>query len=134
MISLIYLKQLVHHDYVKKGENFNLVDDKTVIKAIADFLSEVKQVLKEQVTGYSSTGISSRERNTYEKAIKFINILLLKKTGNNKQDYYPRICIFRRPDKPGALSNMTLLQAGKHRVEKMHQQLEFTRKYNIDFG
>ncbi|GIY18033.1 uncharacterized protein CEXT_427221 [Caerostris extrusa] len=55
-----------------------------------------------------------KQRRFYESAVKFLGVLLEKDNEN-----YKKIGIFRRPDEPGPLSNITMLQQGKKFVENI---------------
>jgi len=117
----------VDNQYVKSGRSFNLVPDEKVIGAIGDFLEEVKQGLVEWL---NSESISDKEIFFCANAITFLNTLLIK-DGEN----YARIGLFRRPDEPGPLSNITLLQEGKEHIDSiLNKNLAFTKKDNINFG
>ncbi|WP_266264388.1 hypothetical protein [Rickettsia hoogstraalii] len=127
MLSIAIVATKIDNQYVKQGKDFILVADDKVIGTIADFLQEVKQDLGERV---KLPNISTKEQNFYDSAIKFIDVLLVK-----EDDCFTKIGIFRRPDEPGPLSNITLLQVGKEHIEKiLYQQLNFTIKDDDDFG
>ncbi|GBN84605.1 hypothetical protein AVEN_232252-1 [Araneus ventricosus] len=125
--SIAVVATKVDNQYIKQGKNFILVEDDKVIAAIADFLQEAKQYLEDS----SKRGNLSEKKNRfYENAIKFVEVLL-EKEGEN----YPKIGIFRRPDEPGPVSNITLLQKGKQGIERiLYGELNFTSKNNEDFG
>ncbi|CAL1300188.1 unnamed protein product [Larinioides sclopetarius] len=110
--------------YSRRG----LIEDKNVIAAIADFFQEAKQYLLDE----SSTrpNLSKKEEIFYKNAVKFVEFLLEK-----ENDEYTRIGIFRRPDGPGPVSEIQLLQNNKKTVERiLHEKLVFTSKNNEDFG
>ncbi|XP_018007170.1 uncharacterized protein LOC108664972 isoform X3 [Hyalella azteca] len=104
-----------------------LDSDELVIRAIAHFLEEVKQWLRERLAG---AGDSGKDKQFHEQAMKFVEILLIMKDG-----HYSRIGIFRRPNKPGPLSNIMLLQEGKKHVQRIvNENLAFTATSDSDFG
>ncbi|GFT70513.1 uncharacterized protein NPIL_152991 [Nephila pilipes] len=121
-ISLVVTK--VDNQFVKQGKTFNLVGSDKVIEAIADFLREVEQDLDRMKLD------PAKDRIFLERAIKFVSVLL-----ERDGDRYSRIGIFRRPDEPGPLSNIALLQDGKQHIEIIiHEILRYTKKDNDDFG
>ncbi|CAK6587165.1 MAG: hypothetical protein IRF12RH_07155 [Rickettsia helvetica] len=125
--SIAIVATKVNNQYIKQGKSFTLVEDSKVIGAIADFLQEVKQDLGERV---KLPDIFIEEQKFYNNSIKFIDVLLAK-----EDDYYTKIGIFRRPDEPGPLSNITLLQEGKEHIERiLYEKLNFTAKLDEDFG
>ncbi|GIY00530.1 uncharacterized protein CEXT_769441 [Caerostris extrusa] len=124
-IALVATK--VDNRYVKRGKSLVLVDDGKVIEGIAGFLQEAREYLVETS---KNPQVSSKETKFYEKAMKFVDVLLIKKDIR-----YSKIGIFRRPDEPGPLSNITLLQEGKELVGNIiHEDLKFTEKDSNDFG
>lgn len=124
-IAIIITK--VDNQYVKQGKSLTLVDDDKVIGAIADFIMEVKCGLEEELN-LSKT--LTEKQKFHNSAIKFIDILLEK-----KDNHYSKIGIFRRPDEPGLLSNITLLQEAKFYVKGMiNNKISFTKKDNNNFG
>ncbi|GIY51977.1 uncharacterized protein CEXT_422361 [Caerostris extrusa] len=124
-IALVATK--VDNQYIKRGRQFILVEDNTIISAIADFLLEVQQDLSQRVEHPKT---SPQEVKFYGNAVKFIDVLL-----SRADSEYTNIGIFRRPDEPGPLSNITLLQEGKRHIEKMlYETLAYTEKVDEDFG
>ncbi|CAL1285800.1 unnamed protein product [Larinioides sclopetarius] len=125
--SIAMVATKVDNQYIKQGGDIVLVGDDKVIAAIAGFLQEVKQYLEDNL---KLSNLIDIEKRFYENAIKFVEILL-EKQGQN----YPRIGIFRRPDMPGPVSNIPLLQEGKQHIGKiLHEKLNLTSKHNEDFG
>ncbi|GFT48415.1 uncharacterized protein NPIL_178081 [Nephila pilipes] len=125
--SIAVVASKVDNQYVKKGNNLILVEDDKVIKAIADFLLEAKEYSVERAR---HPDVTLTERNFFESVKQIIDILLLK-----DKDQYSRIGIFRRPDEPGPLSNISLLSNGKKYVNNIiYNELNFTRKDSKDFG
>ncbi|GIX77737.1 uncharacterized protein CDAR_303411 [Caerostris darwini] len=121
-IALVATK--VDNQYIKQGGNFILVDTCKIIDAIGDFLQEVKDDLK------TRSNINEAEALFCKNAVKFIEVLLAQ---DNEQ--YTRIGIFRRPDEPGALSEIALLKEEKNHILRMiHEKLSFTEKNSEDFG
>jgi hypothetical protein len=105
-IAIVVTK--VDNMLIKIGRSYQLVPDETVIGAIGYFLEGVKQLLRER-----QKCISGEEKKFCTQALKFLNVLLSK-----NGEHYSRIGIFRRPYEPGPLSNISLLQEGKKRIEK----------------
>ncbi|GBM60945.1 hypothetical protein AVEN_192397-1 [Araneus ventricosus] len=125
--SIAIVATKVDNQYIKKGKNFILVEDDKVIAAIAQFLQEAKQYLEDNL---KSPNLSEKENKFYENAIKFVEVLLEK-----KGEKYPKIGLFRRPDQPGPVSDVALLQNGKQDIERIvYEKLNFTSKNNGDFG
>ncbi|GBN91149.1 hypothetical protein AVEN_186955-1, partial [Araneus ventricosus] len=125
--SIAMVATKVDNQYIKQGKNFVLVDDDKVISAIANFLQEVKQYLEDSSKG---PNLSEEEKRFYENAIKFVDVLL-EKDGEE----YSKIGIFRRPDEPGPISDIPLLQNSKNAIERIvFERLNFTAKNNEDFG
>ncbi|GFY49028.1 uncharacterized protein TNIN_391941 [Trichonephila inaurata madagascariensis] len=124
--SIAIIATKVDNQYVKQGKNFVLVDDDKVIATIADFLQEVKQYL-EQTMIDSST--SEGEQKFYDNAIKFINAML-GKDGESAA----KIGIFRRPDEPGPLSEITLFEEKVTSRKVLYEKLNFIEKNKNDFG
>lgn len=124
-IALVVTK--VDNDYVKVGKGrtatYELVSDDDVVSGIVEFLKQMKYEFEDQLS--SSKG----DEKFYTKAIQFLNILLIE---NNKE--YSRIGIFRRPDEPGPLNEIILLEENKEILKNLVSQLEFTQKNNTDFG
>lgn len=105
------------------------VYDKTekIIRKIAKFIQENKQVFENELT---SSDITDDKRKFYEKAINIMNILLTKKGED-----YERIGIFRRPNEPGPLSEIALLQNGKPAIKLMiNENLKFSPNVEGSFG
>ncbi|GBN24043.1 hypothetical protein AVEN_265363-1 [Araneus ventricosus] len=124
-IALVATK--VDNQYMKQGKNFILVEDDKVIAAIADFLQEAKQYLEDNS---KRANLSEKEKRFYENAIKFVDVLL-----EQESEQYSKIGIFRRPDEPGPVSDIPLLQKGKQDIERIvNEKLNFTVKNNEDFG
>lgn len=114
---------------VNKVENSykedEFIDDKTVIKTIAQFLDETKTDLETR----NKNNISDREKEQNVKRIKFIEILLEK-----KGDEYLRISILRLADQLGSVKNMTVLQDEKKAIATViNQNLEYVNKDDTDF-
>ncbi|XP_054718972.1 uncharacterized protein LOC129228321 [Uloborus diversus] len=125
--SIAVVVSKVDNQYVRIGTSFSFIGDSKIISAIADFLSEVKHDMEESK---KVPNLSDNEQKFYSSAIKFIDILLKKEGG-----YHTKIGIFRRPDEPGPLSNITLLREGKEHIEKLlYERLNFTEKISEDFG
>ncbi|CAL1264629.1 unnamed protein product [Larinioides sclopetarius] len=111
--------------YVKQGNSFHLVDNDKIIAAVANFLIEIRQDLE----GKLRDGFA-KEKHFYEAAVKFISILLTK-----DEEQYARIGIFRRPDQPGPLSEISLLQEGKAHIKRLiNKKLTFSEKKYDVFG
>lgn len=124
-IALIISK--VDNHFIKQGKSYILVPDDKVVEAIGDFLQDIKQDLNGSL---KQPDISIAEQKFYIKAIKLIDVFLVK-----KQNKYMKIGIFRRPDEGGPLSKIDLLQEGKVYVKNIiNWQLNFTPKVNDDFG
>ncbi|KAF8789166.1 hypothetical protein HNY73_007130 [Argiope bruennichi] len=122
-IALIITK--VDNLYVKQDNSFILVESNKVIVAVAKFLNEVRQDLKTKLQEDPS-----EDRELYEAAVQFISILLIRDRGQ-----YARIGLFRRPDQPGPLSEISLLQDEKENVKRLiHKNLTFSEKEQKDFG
>ncbi|GBN31375.1 hypothetical protein AVEN_12449-2 [Araneus ventricosus] len=125
--SIAIVATKVDNQYIKQGKSFVLVEDEKVIAAISDFLQEAKQYLEDNS---KSPKLSGKENQFYENAIKFVDVLL-EKDGES----YPKIGLFRRPDEPGPISDIPLLQKGKEDIERIiYEKLDFTAKNNEDFG
>ncbi|CAL1288930.1 unnamed protein product [Larinioides sclopetarius] len=125
--SIAIVATKVDNQYIKKGKDFVLVEDDKVISAIVQFLQEAKQYLEDN---YRIPNLSVKETRFYENAIKFVEVLLEK-----EGEKYPKIGLFRRPDKPGPISDIELLQKGKHGIERIvYEKLNFSSKGNGDFG
>ncbi|XP_055924355.1 uncharacterized protein LOC129956479 [Argiope bruennichi] len=125
--SIAIVATKVDNQYVKQGKNFILVEDGLMIAAIADFLQEAKQYLQDSS---KRPNLSEKNNRFYENAIKFVDILLEK-----EGEHYTKIGIFRRPDEPGPVSDIPLLQNGKQSIERIvYEKLSFTAKSNEDFG
>ncbi|XP_018020421.2 uncharacterized protein LOC108676795, partial [Hyalella azteca] len=126
--SIAIMVTKVDNIYNKVGRNnFHLVSDGDVIKAIGSFLEEVQQELVERLGG---VGVPDEQKIFYTQALKFVNTLLIK-----DGEQFLRIGIFRRPDEPGPLSNITLLQEGKRHIERIvNENLGFTATHDDDFG
>ncbi|CAL1286289.1 unnamed protein product [Larinioides sclopetarius] len=125
--SVAIVATKVDNQYIKQGKNFILVEDIKVVSAIADFLQEAKQYLE---NSSKQANLSEKENQFYKNAIKFVEVLLEK-----EGEIYPRIGIFRRPDEPGPVSDIPLLQKGKQDIETiLYKKLGFTSKSNEDFG
>ncbi|CAL1286293.1 unnamed protein product [Larinioides sclopetarius] len=125
--SIAIVATKVDNQYIKQGKDFVLVEDDKVIVAISHFLQESKQYLEASLKRAS---LSEREKRFYENAMKFVDILLEK-----EGETYSKIGVFRRPDMPGPVSDIPLLQKGKHDIERIvHQKLNFTAKNDEDFG
>ncbi|GIX77722.1 uncharacterized protein CDAR_303361 [Caerostris darwini] len=121
-IALVATK--VDNQCVKQGGNFNLVGTCKIIDAIGDFLQEVKDDLK------TRSNNNEAEEHFCKNAVKFIEVLLAQDA-----EQYSRIGIFRRPDEPGALNEITLLKEEKNHILRMiHKKLSFTEKSSEDFG
>ncbi|GIY70363.1 uncharacterized protein CEXT_753861 [Caerostris extrusa] len=70
-----------------------------------------------------------------DKVIESISDFLLEVLLEKDNDHYTKIGIFRRPDEPGSLSNITLLQQGKKFVENIvYEKLNYTNTDSNDFG
>lgn len=122
-ISIVVTK--VDNTYVNKGKL--LVEDNTVVTTIANFFKEVKENLQESL---KTANISIENKKFCHDAIKLIEILLVK-----EGDDYTNIGIFRRPDEPGRLSDIALLQYGKQRIKMIiNAKLNFTTIVNTNFG
>ncbi|XP_034249607.1 uncharacterized protein LOC117650350 [Thrips palmi] len=132
-VKLVFV---VNHSSVKKAvdrqdfvrlikHSSTLIRDTEKFNAIGNFIQEVKGNLEEgQLESYFKN--STLKRN----AIKFLEGILFKK---NK--VYERIGIFKRPDVPGVVSNISLLQNCKKELEFIiHQNLVFRKKNDEDFG
>ncbi|GIY40693.1 uncharacterized protein CDAR_183201 [Caerostris darwini] len=125
--SIAIIATKVDNHYVKQGKTFVLVEDHKVIKSIGDFLLEVKNYMAETE---KLSNVPIKQRRFNESAVKFLEMLLEK-----DNDHYTKIGIFRRPDEPGPLSNITLLQQGKKFVENIvYEKLNYTNTDNNDFG
>lgn len=115
----------VDNAYVNRGRT--LVSNEITIRGIANFLSEYKTSLENEL---SLTKAIENQYEVLRKSIKFVDILL-----TFKENTYPRIVIFRRPDEAGPLSKIDLMQNGKKIVQKMLQkELKFTKVQKNDFG
>ncbi|XP_047735425.1 uncharacterized protein LOC108672709 [Hyalella azteca] len=125
--SIAMMVTKVDNTYIKASTSLSLVPDEDVIGAIGNFLEEVKQGLLERL---GVVGDPDERKKFYAQALKFVSTLLIK-----DGEHYSRIGIFRRPDEPGPLSNITLLQEGKEHVEKiLNEVLAFTASNAGDFG
>nr|XP_018897950.1 PREDICTED: uncharacterized protein LOC109031086 [Bemisia tabaci] len=120
---------------VTKVDNFyrdgTLVGDETVIETIVDFLQKLKNeiISKLQSNGNHALKEKNKEREKNLKIITFIEILL-QKDGN----YYPRIGIFRRPDRDGPITKMAMLQESKRSLERIvHKNIKFIEQTEADF-
>jgi hypothetical protein len=109
------------------SEYFNLPDvgltmtlDSVIINRIAKFLREVKTELNQR---------STVDENLTSK-ISLIDILLAK-----TDQEYPRIQLFRRPDKAGSVDQIDLLQNCKPKLRKLvFNDLSYTSVDKNDFG
>ncbi|XP_018011522.1 uncharacterized protein LOC108668780 [Hyalella azteca] len=125
--SIAIMVTKVDNMLIKVGSDYSLVPDEVVIGTIGDFLEEVKQGLVERLGGVS---VHDERKKFYVQALKFVNTLLIK-----DGEQFLRIGMFRRPDGPGPLSNITLLQQGKEHVGKIvNENLVFVTTSAGDFG
>ncbi|GBO10552.1 hypothetical protein AVEN_71486-1 [Araneus ventricosus] len=125
--SIAIVATKVDNQYIKQDKNFILVEDDKVTAAIAHFLEEAKLYLEDNS---KLPNVSKKENRFYENAIKFVEVLLEK-----EGEKYTRIGIFRRPDMPGPVSDIPLLQEGKRDIERIvYETLNFTARNNEDFG
>lgn len=124
-IALVVTK--VDNNVICTGGNYKLITDEKVISSIAQFLVEFKEVVSENKVTLVDNAL---DPEFYINITKFIDALL-EKDG----DCYKRIGIFRRPDKPGPLSEIDLLKNEKITLEKIiHKNMIFSQKYDNDFG
>lgn len=101
----------------------HLVSDEVTIKGIAHFLREYKKALEDD-------RLPGTKNSKLEKSIKFVEILL-----TFKENHYPKIGIFRRPDDIGPLSEMDVLEGGKKKIHKMlEKELKFAKVNRKSFG
>lgn len=91
-----------------------LIPDYAIIENIADFVLEVRESL-EQI--YISEPKRLEDKAFYKNAIKLLNALLTK-----KDSHYSRLGIFRRPNEPGIISQIQLLQNDKKKIINMVRQ------------
>lgn len=100
---------------------------KQIIGRIVEYLHEcIKDIQK--YSSYHRTDAS--DRKFHKSALEFINVLLMKQGKN-----FARIGIFRKPSKPGPLSDNEDMQRAKKIIKKvMIENLVFSAKSNDDFG
>ncbi|GFR13780.1 uncharacterized protein TNCT_72221 [Trichonephila clavata] len=120
--SFALMVSKVDNQYSKKDGCFALVENDIVIGSIANFLREVKKDVFKSAT--------IQEKEFCGSSTKLIDALL-EKDG----EQYLKIGIFRRPDEPGLLSEIDLVQKEKMHVKFiLHEKLNFAKKKDDDFG
>lgn len=102
---------------VTKVDSNNNVSDDSIIENIARFIIEVKQSIlsmqsAEQI--YSTKSTEDENQQFVRNASMLIDALVQKNDAG-----YSRLGIFRRPNAPGPLSEIRLLQEGKTKLKSM---------------
>ncbi|XP_049822727.1 uncharacterized protein LOC126265406 [Aethina tumida] len=120
-VALVVSK--VDNTIVKKGKIYELVSDEKIIETVVNFLRNVKLDCENYIRNNSTKDI-------YVKAIQFIDLFLIK----NEHEFI-NIGLFRRPDEPGKLSEIALMQDGKKKLENIvYNNLIYKEKGEGDFG
>lgn len=124
-IALIVSK--VDNKTEKKNGSYVLVPDEIVIENIANFLRKIRDEIK---TLLGSPKVEADKKIFYLKAIKIIDEMLFEKNGK-----LARIGIFRKPDEPGPLSEISILYDGKIKSrEVVIQNINYVNVDKNDFG
>ncbi|GFS60635.1 uncharacterized protein TNIN_366091 [Trichonephila inaurata madagascariensis] len=119
--------KLVRHvtDLVKDVDKFR--NSIAIDGSIAIFLQEVKRDLEDRARFKNAM---VHEKEFYASATKLIDALLEK-----EGERYLKLGLFRRPDEPGLLSDIALLQEEKMHVKFiLNETLNFAKKKDDDFG
>lgn len=110
-----------------------LIRDGTIIENIAQFLLEVKDSLKIMQQGdqiYTSEFKRTEDKVFFEHANTLLDSLL-QKNGTD----YTKLGIFRRPNKPGKLTSIPILQNGKKSLKKIiEHNLQYLPVDKSDIG
>lgn len=108
---------------IEKSNNKPELKIKRIVKYLEEFVTTLKDIIKQKET-------SEEKRIFFKKAIKFVNVLLIK-----HGDSYSRIGIFGRPNKPGLVSTIESMQIEKHTIKnRLLKSINFTSKIDDDFG
>lgn len=121
--SIVLIATKVNNDYVRRNKDFILVSDDKIIDNIGKYIEEVREALLQRFQADNDPVVLNY--------LKLTDIFLSKDNGGG----YNRIGLFRRPDQPGVLSEVQLLQNGKGYIKNViEDNMSYTTKDNDDFG